>query len=175
VGHELPEVAAGVRWRVRGAGAGARAAGAIVVGVVAGASVAAGAVIRVVGAGAVAPGAATLGAVTPVVAVAFVGAGSSAAGASVAGGVVGEVAWAVETAANPARSPTPATPPAAIHRVAVAARAVPWARARVEGRSSGSCGRRRLGGSSGWMGIGFLVTGVPRRLAWAGKRTAGLK
>jgi hypothetical protein len=119
--------------------------GVMVVGVVAGAGVVA--------------AAASIGAAPLVLGGVFVvGAGASVAGVFVTAGVVGAVAWPVETAANPVKRPTPAKLPAAIQRVAVAVRAVPWARSRADGRSAGVGGRRRLGGSVGWRGIGFLTT-----------------
>ena len=163
-------MAAGRRW-VLGTWAGAVTLGAIVDGLVDGGAVGAAVagVLGDCGAGVV------VGSLVEGDAV-VVG-GAVAAGSSVAVGVVGGmVAVArVESAARPANTPTPAIPPAAIQRVAIVVRARP------RSRSSSGCGRRggwaRLGGSTGWDGIGILsisvVPGSPdqvREPALLGKR-----
>jgi hypothetical protein len=165
-------VAAACR-RDLGTCAGAVTLGASVDGVVDGAalgSVGAGAT-RDAGAVAVEEdGAVAGGTVAGAGATVSVGSGDTAGGV-VAGGVVA-VAW-VEIAARPANTPTPAMPPAAIHRVAIVVRAIPRSRSRSGWGFRG--GWVRFGGSRGWDGIDILPISVVVRFARPGKRTAATR
>jgi hypothetical protein len=107
----------------RGTVTGAVTLGAIVDGDL-GLTVVAGAVV-VAGAGGD-DGEAVAALVAGVVVTAVLGSVGASVTAGLGGGVVA-VAW-VEIAARPANTPTPASPPAAIQRVAMAVRAMPRSR-----------------------------------------------
>ena len=145
----------------------------------AGATVAAvvgGAVTEVLGLDALAGGVVPTDGTAAVAGVVLDGGVPSDAGASV---TVGGVGWPdacdVDTAAKPANTATPATPPAAIHRVAIVVRAIPRSRANSGCRWPRGGVRFRFGGSGGWRGIGFLTMAGPHRFAGAGKRNAAAR